>query len=154
MPHKYNAERRHHIAKMKFKVTNWGEYEAGPAGQSDAVGHGRGAGRVGCRAALDTGRSGDVFGWCDPDVSDAAHGVQAAAAPRQRPDVIGGGVTGYGRRALVETTMGRYKAHIGSRLRARDEAGRRTEAAVGAAVLNRMLAAGRPNSVRCSRSVS
>jgi hypothetical protein len=29
MPHKYNAERRHHIAKMKFKVTNWAEYEAG-----------------------------------------------------------------------------------------------------------------------------
>ncbi|HET9642035.1 MAG TPA: IS5/IS1182 family transposase, partial [Burkholderiaceae bacterium] len=57
-------------------------------------------------------------------------------------------VTGYGRRALVETTMGRYKALIGTRLRARNDAGRRTEAAVGAVVLNRMLAAGRPNSVR------
>jgi hypothetical protein len=49
-------------------------------------------------------------------------------------------VTGYSRRALVETTMGRYKALIGSRLRARNDAGRRTEAAVGAVVLNRMLA--------------
>lgn len=29
MPHKYNASRRHHIGKMKFKVTNWQEYEAG-----------------------------------------------------------------------------------------------------------------------------
>ena len=63
-------------------------------------------------------------------------------------------VTGYGRRALVETTMGRYKALIGTRLRARNDAGRRTEAAVGAVVLNRMLAAGRPNSVRSSRSPS
>lgn len=63
-------------------------------------------------------------------------------------------VTGYGRRALVETTMGRYKALIGPRLRARNDAGRRTEAAVGAAVLNRMLAAGQPNSVRSSRSAS
>jgi len=63
-------------------------------------------------------------------------------------------VTGYGRRALVETTMGRYKALIGPRLRARDDAGRRTEAAIGAVVLNRMLAAGCPNSVRAARDVS
>lgn len=27
MPH--NDERRHHISKMKFQVTNWAEYEAG-----------------------------------------------------------------------------------------------------------------------------
>jgi len=26
MPHKHNAERRHHIPKMPFKVTNWSEY--------------------------------------------------------------------------------------------------------------------------------
>jgi IS5 family transposase len=29
MPHKHNASRRHRIGKMKFKVTNWPEYEAG-----------------------------------------------------------------------------------------------------------------------------
>lgn len=29
MPHKPNACRRHRIRKMKFKVTNWAEYEAG-----------------------------------------------------------------------------------------------------------------------------
>ena len=29
MPHKHNAARRHHIGKMNFKVTNWGEYDAG-----------------------------------------------------------------------------------------------------------------------------
>jgi hypothetical protein len=63
-------------------------------------------------------------------------------------------VTSYGRRALVETTMGRYKALIGDRLRARTDGGRRTEAAVGAAVLNRMLAAGRPNSVRTARTTN
>jgi hypothetical protein len=50
--------------------------------------------------------------------------------------------------------MGRYKALIGTRLRARNHAGRRSEAAVGAAVLNRMLAAGRPNSVRSSLRAS
>jgi len=56
--------------------------------------------------------------------------------------------TDYGQRALIETTMGRYKVLIGPRLRARGFAAQQTEAAMGVAVLNRMLAAGRPNSVR------
>src|SRR6201990_415027 len=59
--------------------------------------------------------------------------------------------TGYGQRSLVETTMGRYKLLIGPRLRARGFAGQQTEAAIGVAVLNRMLAAGRPDSVRRQR---
>ncbi|MGF6851384.1 transposase [Paraburkholderia sp. CI3] len=59
--------------------------------------------------------------------------------------------TGYGQRALVETAMGRYKALIGPRLRARGFAAQQTEAAMGVAVLNRMLAAGRPKSVRRER---
>jgi hypothetical protein len=63
-------------------------------------------------------------------------------------------VTGYGRRVLVETTMGRYKALVGTRLRARNEAGRRTEAAVSAVVPNRMLAAGQPNSVHTVRDAN
>jgi Transposase DDE domain len=56
--------------------------------------------------------------------------------------------TGYGQRARVETTMGRYKALIGPRLRARGFAAQQTEAAIGVAALNRMLGAGRPDSVR------
>ncbi|MET3139416.1 transposase [Undibacterium sp. GrIS 1.2] len=59
--------------------------------------------------------------------------------------------TGYGQRALVETTMGRYKSIIGPRLRARRFGAQQTEAAIGVAVLNRMLAAGRPNSVRSQK---
>src|SRR6201995_1748412 len=56
--------------------------------------------------------------------------------------------TGYGQRSLVETTMGRYKTLIGPRLRARGFAAQQVEAAIGVAVLNRMLVAGRPESVR------
>jgi hypothetical protein len=56
--------------------------------------------------------------------------------------------TGYGQRSLVETTMGRYKTLIGPQLRARGFAAQQTEAAIGVAVLNRMLVAGRPDSVR------
>ena len=62
--------------------------------------------------------------------------------------------TGYGRRSLVETTMGRYKAIIGPRLRARSLSGQRAEAAVGVAVLNRMLHAARPNSFRHTAGAS
>ena len=29
MPHKHNADRRHHIPKISFKVQNWPAYEAG-----------------------------------------------------------------------------------------------------------------------------
>jgi hypothetical protein len=57
--------------------------------------------------------------------------------------------TDYGQRSIVETTMGRYKALIGPRLRARGFAAQQTEAFIGVAVLNRMLAACRPDSVRC-----
>lgn len=60
--------------------------------------------------------------------------------------------TGYGKRALAETAMGRYKAGIGPRLRARSFGAQQTEAAIGVAILNRMLACGRPKSVRCQAS--
>jgi transposase len=56
--------------------------------------------------------------------------------------------TKYGQRALVETAMGRYKTIIGPCLRARSFLGQKAEAAVGVAVLNRMLNAGAPDSVR------
>ena len=59
--------------------------------------------------------------------------------------------TGYGQRSLVETTTGRYKALIGPRLHARGFPAQQTEAAIGVAVLNRMLASGRPESVRCKQ---
>ena len=56
--------------------------------------------------------------------------------------------TDYGQRALVETAMGRYKGILGPCLRARSFSGQQAEAAVGVAVLNRMLDAGRPDAVR------
>jgi hypothetical protein len=56
--------------------------------------------------------------------------------------------TDYGQPALVETAMGRYKAIIDPCLRARSSSGQKADATVGVAVLNRMLDAGRPDSVR------
>ena len=62
--------------------------------------------------------------------------------------------TDYGKRSLVETTMGRYKALILPRLRARGFVAQQTEAAIGVAVLNRMLLAGHPDSVRRMRVIA
>jgi hypothetical protein len=42
--------------------------------------------------------------------------------------------TGYGKRSLVETSMGRYKGIIGARLRSRSWAAQKCEAAIGMAV--------------------
>ncbi|WP_397511365.1 IS5 family transposase [Rhizobium ruizarguesonis] len=60
--------------------------------------------------------------------------------------------TGYGKRALVETAMGRYEGIIGPRLRALSCLAQQTEAAIGVTILNRMLACGRPKSVRFQAS--
>jgi hypothetical protein len=62
--------------------------------------------------------------------------------------------TGYGQRALIETTMERHRVLIGPRLRARGFACQETGAAIGAAALNRMVAAGRPKSVRFPRVIA
>ena len=56
--------------------------------------------------------------------------------------------TGYGRRSLVETAIGRYKHIIGPTLRARSNDGQAGEAAITVHVLNRMIRIAKPISVR------
>ncbi|MGI4942858.1 MAG: IS5 family transposase, partial [Janthinobacterium lividum] len=55
--------------------------------------------------------------------------------------------TGYGRRSLVETAIGRYKHLIGPKLRARTLPGQQGEAALAVAVLNRMIKIAKPVTV-------
>jgi hypothetical protein len=69
-------------------------------------------------------------------------------------DWPGKSATNYGQRALIETTTGRYKALIGPRLRTRGFAAQPIEAAIGAEVLNGILATGRPKSVRGQRGIA
>ena len=57
-------------------------------------------------------------------------------------------VTGYGRRNHVETAVGRYKHLIGPKLRARSLPAQRGEVAIAVAVLNKMIKAAKPVSVR------
>jgi hypothetical protein len=56
--------------------------------------------------------------------------------------------TGYGRRSLAETAVGRYKAIIGPKLRARSLPAQQGEAAIAVGVLNCMIRTARPISVR------
>ncbi len=56
--------------------------------------------------------------------------------------------TGYGRRSLVETAIGRYKHLIGSKLRARSLAAQQGEVAIAVEALNRMTRLAKPLSVR------
>jgi hypothetical protein len=56
--------------------------------------------------------------------------------------------TGYDRRSLAETVIGRYKAITGPKLRARILAAQHGEAAIAAEVLNRMIRPAKPISIR------
>jgi hypothetical protein len=56
--------------------------------------------------------------------------------------------TGYGRRSLVETAIGRYKHIIGATLCARSDDGQGGEVAITVHVLNRMIRVAKPVSVR------
>ena len=57
-------------------------------------------------------------------------------------------VSGYNWRALVESDISRWKRVIGDGLRSRTDGRQRTEVAIAAHVLNRMLDLGRPEYVR------
>jgi transposase len=56
--------------------------------------------------------------------------------------------TGYGRRSLVETAIGRYKVLIGPQMRAQSLVNQQGEVALGVGVLNRMIRVAKPVSVR------
>jgi hypothetical protein len=56
--------------------------------------------------------------------------------------------TGYGRRSLVETAIGRYKTAIGPKLRACTFRNQQGEAVLAVEALNRMIRTAKPISVR------
>jgi hypothetical protein len=93
-----------------------------------------------------------------PPRSSAAPGAPTGNAPSQRDRHIRAiaekgrmawqKATGYGRRSLIETAIGRYKSIIGSRLRARTFAAQQGEVAIAVEALNRMIRIAKPISVR------
>jgi DDE family transposase len=93
-----------------------------------------------------------------PPRSTAVRRVAGAAPPSQRDRHIRliaergrmarQEATGYGRRSLVETAIGRYKMAIGPKRRARTLDNQQGEAAIAIEVLNRMIRTAKPISVR------
>jgi hypothetical protein len=93
-----------------------------------------------------------------PPRSDAVLSKTAATRPTQRDGhlqlitehgrMAWQKASGYNRRARAEAAISRYKRVIGAALRARTDQRRASEVAIAVEVLNRMLALGRPDSVR------
>jgi hypothetical protein len=83
-----------------------------------------------------------------PPRRSAALSAQADTDPSQRGHSAWRKATGHGRRSLVEAAIGRYKALIGPRLRARMLANQQGAVALGVEVLNRMIRVAKPVSVR------
>jgi hypothetical protein len=93
-----------------------------------------------------------------PPRASAVPSTESAEAPSQRDHHIRliaekgrmawQRATGYGRRSLAETAIGRYKGFIGPKLRARILPAQQGEAAMAAEVLNRMIRVAKPVSIR------
>jgi transposase len=93
-----------------------------------------------------------------PPRSDAVLSETAATTPTQRDGhlqvitehgrMAWQKASGYNRRARAEAAISRFKRVIGDALRSRTDQRRATEVAIAVEVLNRMLALGRPDSVR------
>ena len=79
-----------------------------------------------------------------------ANATGTSSSSESRGGWLGSKATGYGRRSLAETGIGRYKAAIGPRLRARTLPGQQGEAAIAVEVLNRMIRTAKPVSVRAA----
>ena len=61
--------------------------------------------------------------------------------------------SGYHRRSLVETQIGRYKQSLGDTLHARTLSHQQTETRVGCAILNRLLHLAKPESYPITKEV-
>ena len=104
--------------------------------------------------ALLAARFGPMVTVTIPPPKNAVMSPDAAKAPTARDchivEIASHGrmawqkATGYNQRSRGETLMGRWKAVIGPKLKARGFENQRTEAKIGVRVLNRMTGLGRP----------
>jgi hypothetical protein len=86
MPFKHNVSRRHRIGKMKFKLTNWPEYEAGLRRRGSLT-LWITAGALSCwggAEAHDTRWPTTLFGSGDRDCFDAGIGFRPETEPKRR----------------------------------------------------------------------
>ena len=144
MPHKYNADRRHHIPRPKRRVTNWSEYNEALRAYDGEPTYQTVSKRDPAATVIIPPRSTAVPGSTTEPTQRDEH-IQSLA---DRGRLGWQRETDYGKRSKAETAMARYKRILGDHLHARKLPGQQAEAAIGVAVLNRMIDTGRPESVR------
>jgi hypothetical protein len=164
MPFKHHAAHRHRIPQARYRVRNWREYEAGLKRRGDLTLWLEEAAIAEWQAPR---RSNQAVARRQPDPppdvvipprSSAVPSTDAGDPPSRRDRHVRliaekgrmawQRATGYGRRSLAETAVGRHKAIIGPRLRARSLPAQQGEAVIAVAVLNRMIRTAKPISVR------
>jgi hypothetical protein len=112
MPHKHNADRRHHIPKMSFKVQNWPAYEA-VLRRRDSLTLWIEDPALECWQTIGPSGAGSVYERGHSDRLDAAHGVQAGVAPDRGPDTSVLSLMGLTISAPDHTTVSRRAATLG-----------------------------------------
>ena len=136
MPHKFNTSRRHKFAKKKYRVTNWCGYNESLRNRGDLTVWITGDARKHWAAPRRRSRGGQ------PRYSDLAItmcltlGMVYRLPLRQTQGLI--------RSISKLMLLGRWKAIIGPKLKARCFENQQTEAKIGVAILNKMTELGRP----------
>ena len=136
MPHKFNTSRRHKFAKKKYRVTNWCGYNESLRNRGDLTVWITGDARKHWAAPRRRSRGGQ------PRYSDLAItmcltlGMVYRLPLRQTQGLI--------RSISKLMLLGRWKAIIGPKLKARCFENQQTEAKIGIAILNKMTELDRP----------
>ena len=136
MPHKFNTSRRHKFAKKKYRVTNWCGYNESLRNRGDLTVWITGDARKHWAAPRRRSRGGQ------PRYSDLAItmcltlGMVYRLPLRQTQGLI--------RSISKLMLLGRWKAIIGPKLKARCFENQQTEPKIGVAILNKMTELGRP----------
>jgi hypothetical protein len=142
MLHKHNADRRHHIAKMAHRVTNWPEYEAGLRSRGSPTLWITPEALAQWPALRRTTPGGEARYSGLATETTLMLGSALRMRLRQAEGLLGSVVQLTGLTGVRSCETGPPTQ------RDRHPDAQQTEAAIGVAVLNRMLAAARPKSVR------
>ena len=138
MPFKHHQSRRHHIPKMKYRVTNWRDYDQGLV------------------------QRGDIRFWIDDEAIDARIAPYRTTPGGQREfsdfavettiaevgQIAWQKDTDYGSRSKGEAAIGRVKSLINGRLTARTFGAQQSELAITLAIANKAIRAAKPVMVR------
>ncbi len=130
MPEAHKRAYRHPKYKMSYRVKNWPEYETS------------------------LGNRGNITVWLSRDAVDAwtppKNGKRGGQPHRHIEEIRSKGrsewkrQSGYYLQSHAENAFYRYKRIIGGWLRAKNDDAQKREAAIGCAILNRMLEMGEP----------